>query len=72
MRIVDGDDYLRFIDDLLDLKNVSHYKFSNYEFKYTTIYIKWLLILKKGRSEHKLARLCCGICLVLEHKKGGR
>ena len=60
LRIEGGDDYLRFIDDLLDLKNVSHYKFSNYEFKIYGDIHKMVADIKKKDAKHKLARLVAG------------
>lgn len=60
MRIEGGDDYLKFIDDLLDLKQVSELKPKNYEFKMYENINEMVRDIKKRDSEHKLARVVAG------------
>lgn len=60
MRIDAGDDYLRFIDDLLDLKKVNDSQFSNYEFKVYDDIHQMVADIKIKDSKHKLARLVAG------------
>lgn len=60
MRIQGGDDYLKFIDDLLDVKAVNIYESKNYEFKIYTDINKMVSDIKAKDSEHTLARLLAG------------
>ncbi len=60
MRVEGGEDYLRFIDDLLELKDVSAYKPVNYEFKIYGDIREMVNDLKQKDAEHKLARLVAG------------
>ncbi len=60
MRIEGGDDYLRFVDDLLELKQVSESKPVNYEFKIYEDINEMVRDIKKRDSEHTLARVVAG------------
>lgn len=60
MRIEGGDDYLKFIDDLLDLKQVGKSKPTNYEFRMYEDIKQMVSDIKKRDSEHKLARVVAG------------
>lgn len=60
MRVEGGDDYLRFIDDLLDLKRGKIFKSPKYEFKIYTDIRKMAEDIKKRDAEHSLARLVAG------------
>lgn len=60
MRVEGGDDYLRFIDDLLDLKDVSNFKPTNYEFKMYGDISQMVRDIKLRDSEHTLARVVAG------------
>jgi len=61
MRVEGGDDYLQFVDDLLDLKSVNQIKFpKNYEFRMYDDINRLVVDIKQRDSEHKLARLVAG------------
>ncbi len=60
MRIEGGDDYLKFVDDLLDLKQVGKSKPISYEFRMYDNIKQMVSDIKKRDSEHKLARIVAG------------
>lgn len=60
MRIEGGDDYLQFVDDLLDLKKISSFRSNNYEFKMYDNIRKMVEDIKAKDLEHKLARVVAG------------
>lgn len=60
MRIEGGDDYLRFVDDLLDLKRVGKFESVNYEFKMYENINQMVRDIKLRDSEYTLARLVAG------------
>jgi DUF2075 family protein len=60
MRIEGGDDYLRFIDDLLELKTNTDYKHTNYDFKLYSDIREMAQDIKDRNSKHSLARMVAG------------
>jgi len=60
MRVEGGDDYLKFVDDLLGLKRVGAFKPENYEFKMYENINEMVRDIKKRDSEHMLARIVAG------------
>lgn len=60
MRVLGGDDYLQFIDELFDLKEVSQQAFSNYEFRFYDDIKRMVSDIKAKDAEHKLARVVAG------------
>lgn len=60
MRVEGGDDYLQFIDDLLDSKSVSLKKETKYEFKIFDDIREMQKLIHAKNIEHSLARLVAG------------
>ncbi len=60
MRIQGGDDYLKFIDDFLELKSANVFKSTNYDFKIYEDLKEMVRDIKNKDSEHTLARLVAG------------
>ncbi len=60
MRIEGGEDYLKFIDDMLDSKQVDKSQPINYEFRIYENIKQMVDDIKKRDSEHKLARVVAG------------
>ncbi|MDB5188219.1 MAG: hypothetical protein JWO50_739 [Candidatus Kaiserbacteria bacterium] len=60
MRINAGEDYLRFVDNLLEGRHVEQPRFSNYEFKMYDSIRDMVEDIKTKDAEHKLARLVAG------------
>lgn len=69
MRIEGGDDYLKFVDDLLDLKKPNHFKQESYEFKMYDHARDMVEDIKKKDSEHSLARVLAGYAWSWNFKK---
>ncbi len=60
MRVEGGEDYLRFVDDLLELKKVPLFSSTNYEFKIYKNIHQMADDIKAKNTEHLLARLVAG------------
>lgn len=60
MRVEGGDDYLQFVDNLLDLKKMQPFSSAKYEFKLYDKIHQMADDIKKKNSEHTLARLVAG------------
>ncbi|OGZ08014.1 MAG: hypothetical protein A2942_00960 [Candidatus Lloydbacteria bacterium RIFCSPLOWO2_01_FULL_50_20] len=71
MRIEGGEDYLRFIDDLLELKATKGFESTNYEFKIYESIGQMVRDIKVRDSEHTLARVVAGYAWSW-NTKGGR
>lgn len=59
-RISAGEEYINFVDDLFDLKDLSKYSFSNYDLKIYTDVKQMVVDIKKRDSEFKLCRVVAG------------
>lgn len=68
MRVEGGEDYLRFIDDLLDLKEISQPK--NYDFRMYDDIGKMVEDIKERNTEHSLSRLVAGYAWSWNTKSG--
>ena len=71
MRIEGGEDYLRFFDDLLELKATKGFESTNYEFKIYESIGQMVRDIKVRDSEHTLARVVAGYAWSW-NTKGGR
>ncbi|MDD2657061.1 MAG: DUF2075 domain-containing protein [Candidatus Pacebacteria bacterium] len=60
MRIQGGEDYLQFVDDLLDLKLEGSFQSAKYDFKMYEDIGEMVRDIKIRDSEHKLARVVAG------------
>lgn len=69
MRIAAGDDYLKFVGELLSGKTVSEQKFSNYEFKMYDDLRKMIADIKEKNTKHGLARIVAGYAWSWNFKK---
>lgn len=70
MRVEGGEDYLKYIDDLLALKPVGEWSFTNYEFKFFSHVGEMIDEIKKKNTEHSLARMVAGYAWPWSTKKG--
>ncbi len=70
MRIEGGDDYLHFVDNLLDLKQVAQYRPSNYDFKMYDNIREMVQDIRNRNDEHTLARLVAGYAWSWNTKSG--
>jgi DUF2075 family protein len=70
MRIEGAGDYLRFIDDLFDLKEVDVLELKNYEFKMYEDVSQMVQDIKKKNAKHKLARVVAGYAWSWKTKGG--
>ena len=68
-RISAGEEYINFIDDLFDLKNVNKYNFPNYDFKIYEDIHGMVNDIKKKDSEIKLCRMVAGYAWEWKSKK---
>ncbi|MCX6751747.1 MAG: DUF2075 domain-containing protein [Candidatus Nomurabacteria bacterium] len=59
-RISAGEEYINFIDDLFDLKNLSKYSFPNYDLRFYEDIHKMVDDIKKKDLELKLCRIVAG------------
>jgi DUF2075 family protein len=59
-RISAGEEYINFIDDLFDLKNVNKYNFPNYDFKIYEDIHEMVNDIKKKDLEIRLCRIVAG------------
>jgi uncharacterized protein len=60
MRVEGGEDYLKFIEELLDLKVNSTFTSETYEFKVFEDIGEMISVIKKKNIEHSLARIVAG------------
>ncbi|MDP9249010.1 MAG: DUF2075 domain-containing protein [bacterium] len=60
MRVEGGEDYLQFVDDLLNAKKVKNSEIKNYEFKMYGDIRNMVEDIKSKNTEHKLARIVAG------------
>ncbi|MDO8729292.1 MAG: DUF2075 domain-containing protein [bacterium] len=60
MRVQGGEDYLGFIDDLLELKSVRPFNDRQYEFKLFEHIDEMISTIKQQDSDHSLARVVAG------------
>jgi DUF2075 family protein/DNA replication protein DnaC len=70
MRVEGGEDYLKYVDDLLALRPVGEWSVPNYEFKFFGHVGKMVDEIKKKNTEHSLARMVAGYAWPWSTKKG--
>lgn len=70
MRVEGGDDYLQFINDLLDSKNIPIFTSKSYEFKMYSDIGEMVMDIKVKDEEHKLARVVAGYAWAWQSKDG--
>ena len=70
MRIEGGEDYLRYIDGLLDLEEVGKFNSSTYEFKIYEDLEQMVSDIKMKDSEHTLSRVLAGYAWSWKTKGG--
>lgn len=72
MRIGAGDQYIKFIDDIFNLKNPASTVFNNYELKIFEDIDEMIRAIKKMERFHKLCRIVSGYAWPWNTKPGGR
>ncbi len=70
MRVEGGEDYLKYVDDLLALKPVGEWSFPNYELKFFSHIGEMVGEIKKKNTKHSLARMVAGYAWPWNTKKG--
>lgn len=60
MRVGAGDDFIKFVDDIFDLKKPEKTTFENYDFKIFNDIREMVDAIKEKESEYKLARVVSG------------
>lgn len=60
VRVKGGDEYLQFVDDLLDGKTSLNHNFQNYDFKVFDDLSDMVTAIKQQDKEHSLARMVAG------------
>ncbi len=60
MRIGAGEEYINFIEDLFNLKKISHYKFGNYDIKVFNDITEFVDKMREKEGHHKLSRIVAG------------
>lgn len=70
MRVEGGEDYLKYIDDLLALKSVGEWSFPNYEFKFFSHVGEMFDEIRKKNTKYSLARMVAGYAWPWSTKKG--
>jgi hypothetical protein len=70
MRVEGGNDYLQFVDSLLDLENPQPFDKSVYDFRIYDDLSSMIADVKKKDSEHSLARIVAGYAWPWSTKKG--
>ncbi len=70
MRVEGGEDYLKYIDDLLALKPVREWNFPKYELKFFSHVGEMFDEIKKQNTKHSLARMVAGYAWPWSTKKG--
>lgn len=70
MRISAGEEYINFIDDLFNLKDVSKYKFSDYDFKIHDNIHQMVSDIKEKDKKFGLSRLVAGYAWDWVTRKG--
>lgn len=70
MRVEGGNDYLQFIDNLLDLEKPKVFDKSTYDFKLYDDLGDMIIGIKKKDSEHSLSRIVAGYAWPWSTKKG--
>ncbi len=70
MRVEGGEDYLKYVDDLLSLKPVGEWGLQNYEFKFFNHAGEMFDEIRKKNTKHSLARMVAGYAWPWSTKKG--
>jgi DUF2075 family protein/DNA replication protein DnaC len=71
MRVLGGEEYINFVDGLFNLKDISTYKISDYEFKICDSVYELVDTITVKNKEHGLARIVAGYAWPWKTKKGG-
>ncbi|PIQ66358.1 MAG: hypothetical protein COV96_02065 [Candidatus Zambryskibacteria bacterium CG11_big_fil_rev_8_21_14_0_20_42_18] len=70
MRVEGGEDYLKYVDDLLALKPVGERSFPNYELKFFSHVGEMFDEIRKKNTKYSLARMVAGYAWPWSTKKG--
>ncbi len=72
MRVEAGEEYIKFIEDIFDLKTPKQNIFNNYDFKIYDDVDKMVSDIKEKDKKHKLARVVAGYAWPWHTKPGSR
>ncbi len=72
MRVEAGEEYIKFIEDIFDLKTPKQNSFKNYDFKIYDDADKMVSSIKEKDKKHKLARVVAGYAWPWHTKPGSR
>ncbi len=71
LRVLAGNDYIKFIDDLLSMRETIKPSFGEYDLMYFANIQEMVAVIKEKDRQHGLARLVAGYAWTWETKKGG-
>jgi DUF2075 family protein len=71
LRVLAGNDYIEYINNLLSLQQQDKPDFGEYDFRYFTNLSEMIQLVKQQDRKHGLSRLVAGYAWTWETKKGG-
>lgn len=70
LRVLGGDDYIKYVDDLLNVRTIHSVKFDNYDLKYFDSANELILAIKSKDKEFGLSRVVAGYAWDWKTKTG--